>query len=255
MVLYDESTVSLPRFVDIHDFTFSNNFGNQIHTRELDLLGFWQLTRHCAIYLTRPLRYLLFILHLFMRFDFRLLQLEKIIQKTIQPNKSVMSLKIAFTGPESSGKTTISKLLALSVNGIWIEEYAREYLQSKNGYEIGDLDNIAKGQIKKWSFENKLLVADTEMTVIKVWSEYRYNSCSDFIQMAYQNQQFDHYFLCKPDIPWEFDPLRENPTNRDELFERYRTELQAMKRPFTILEGTIEERLTSCKNVLNKLLN
>jgi nicotinamide riboside kinase len=85
------------------------------------------------------------------------------------------------------------------------------------------------------------------MTVIKIWSEYRYNSCSEFIEKAYEEQQFDHYFLCKPDIPWEFDPLRENPDNRDELFELYHNELLGMNRSFTILEGSIEERLKTCK--------
>jgi nicotinamide riboside kinase len=165
-----------------------------------------------------------------------------------------MTLKLAFTGPESSGKTTISILFADLVNGVWVEEYAREYLKSKNRYERIDLDNIAKGQLEKWTTENQILVADSEMTVIKVWSDYRYNGCSNFIELAYRNQEFDHYFLCKPDIPWENDPLRENPTNRDELFELYRIELQTMKRPFTILEGTIEERLNNCKTVLNWLM-
>ena len=161
-----------------------------------------------------------------------------------------MQLKIAFTGPESSGKTTISRAFAEMVNAIWVEEYAREYLQAKDTYLQSDLDEIARIQKEKWNVEETILVADTEMTVIKIWSEYRYNSCSEFIEKAYEEQQFDHYFLCKPDIPWEFDPLRENPDNRDELFELYHNELLGMNRSFTILEGSIEERLKTCKNVL-----
>jgi len=71
-----------------------------------------------------------------------------------------------------------------------------------------------------------LLIADTELTVIKIWSEYKYNSCSEFILNSYENQAFDHYFLCKPDIPWEPDPLRENENERDELFQLYLAELK-----------------------------
>jgi nicotinamide riboside kinase len=41
-----------------------------------------------------------------------------------------------------------------------------------------------------------------------------------------KKQKFNHYFLCKPDIPWEEDPLRENSENRDELFEIYLQELK-----------------------------
>ena len=55
-----------------------------------------------------------------------------------------MELKIAFTGPESSGKSTTSKALAEFLNGIWIEEYAREYLQSVSSYQQVDLDEIAR---------------------------------------------------------------------------------------------------------------
>lgn len=164
-----------------------------------------------------------------------------------------MNLKIAFTGPESSGKTTISKQLAELFKGDWIEEYAREYLQWRASYNQIDLDEIARVQNEKWLVKSDLIIADTEMTVIKIWSEYRYDSCSEFIKTAYQEQQFDHYFLCKPDIPWEYDPLRENKDNRDELFELYHQELIRMNRAFTILSGSIEERLRICKKVIKSL--
>jgi nicotinamide riboside kinase len=166
-----------------------------------------------------------------------------------------MKLKIAFTGPESSGKTTISKAFAEEINGVWIEEYAREFLQVKRAYQQVDLDEIARVQQEKWSKSENILIADTEMTVLKIWSEVRFNSCSKYIKEAYHNQLFSHYFLCKPDIPWVEDPLRENPNDRDVLFDLYLNELIKMNRPFTILEGTIETRLTICKNVLNSLQN
>ena len=34
-------------------------------------------------------------------------------------------------GPESTGKTTLSKQLARYYNSVWVPEYAREYLQNK----------------------------------------------------------------------------------------------------------------------------
>jgi nicotinamide riboside kinase len=166
-----------------------------------------------------------------------------------------MKLKVAFTGPESSGKTTISRRFADLMDGIWVGEFAREYLQDKQTYDLVDLDKIAKGQMEKWHIEGELIVADTDITVIKIWTEYRFKTCSNFIQEAYYNQKFDHYFLCRPDMPWEEDPLRENPNERDQLFEIYHDELIKMNRPFSILEGNVEERLTSCKNVIRSLKN
>ena len=165
-----------------------------------------------------------------------------------------MSLKIAFTGPESSGKTTLAKLIAATLDGHFIEEYAREYLSDKESYNQMDLDIIAKKQLENWKVKSNLLIADTELTVIKVWSDYRFKNCSDYILNAYKSQSFDHYFLCKPDIPWEDDPMRENPENRDELFELYLQELKKMQRPFTIIQGNKENRLKTCKEVISRLI-
>ena len=41
------------------------------------------------------------------------------------------ALKIAFTGPESSGKSTLSSWLSAEIKLPLIEEYAREYLTEK----------------------------------------------------------------------------------------------------------------------------
>lgn len=40
-------------------------------------------------------------------------------------------IKIVLFGPESTGKTTLSKQLARHYNTVWAPEFAREYLQKK----------------------------------------------------------------------------------------------------------------------------
>jgi NadR type nicotinamide-nucleotide adenylyltransferase len=166
-------------------------------------------------------------------------------------------IRVAFTGPESSGKTTISKLVANQLKATWIEEYAREYLiQNNDKYNIEDLDKIAVGQTNKWKDQNcDLLICDTEMTVLKIWSEVKYQHVSNAILKCYDEQQFDYYFLCRPDIPWEEDDLRENPHDRHELFVRYRNELEMRNRNFSILEGSVKSRVDFCSQKINQLIN
>ncbi len=163
--------------------------------------------------------------------------------------------RFAITGPESSGKTTLAIALAEQYAGIFMPEFARGYLEQKNGvYSREDLDRIAEKQLALWeevSAEN-LLFCDTEMLVLKIWSEFKYGRCSTFILEAFGNQQFEHYFLCRPDIEWEEDPLRENPENREELFERYLTELKKQGLPFTIVEGNLENRINMCSEIVIK---
>ena len=163
-------------------------------------------------------------------------------------------IKIAFTGPESSGKTTLAKKTATSFNGKYVEEFARIYLEGKTDYSQNDLDIIAEGQAKSWKVETDFLVADTEMTVICIWSLYKYGTISSEISRLFSQQQFDLLFLCRPDIPWEFDVLRENPENRDELFDLYHSFLLEKKQNFVVVEGNEQQRLSIVETAIATLL-
>jgi len=151
---------------------------------------------------------------------------------------------IVITGPESSGKTTLTKALSKVLNTVYTEEYAREYLNNNSSYRQDDLLHIAQGQLQKEKANNNpIAIHDTDLITIKIWSEYKYNQCNPWIIEQIEQQKSDNrlYLVCKPDIPWEADPLRENPSNRSELFEVYLSEIQNTKHPHFIIEG--EERL------------
>ena len=156
--------------------------------------------------------------------------------------------KIIVTGPESSGKTTICKRLSNYYNIPFAEEYSRIYLNSlQRDYTQEDLLEIAKGQLKS-NQENQ--ICDTDLITIKIWSEYKYGNCNNWILEQIEKQKTENrfYLLCNPDIPWEADPLRENPTNREELFEIYKEEIEELGHNYSIIEG--EERI---KNSISKI--
>jgi len=164
-------------------------------------------------------------------------------------------MRIAITGPESSGKTTLAMALAEALGGVFIPEFAREYLlQLDTPYTQEDLNIIAKGQLKLWkaSSEKPVVVCDTEMLVMHVWSEVSYQNTSSFILKSLGRQTFDHYFLCAPDIPWEEDPLREHPEMRQELFEIYLEKMEELGLPFSIISGDEEHRLKMALEVLKR---
>ena len=168
-----------------------------------------------------------------------------------------MCLKIAFTGPESTGKTSLSMLVSETFDGVYIPEYSRSFLEKSNGfYEEQDLVTIALGQCEVLQSVlisgNQLLVSDTDMTVMKVWSQFKYGRVSPMIEKLYKEESFDHLFLCDTDIPWEEDPLREHPESRDELFALYLEMIQAKTKNFTIVKGSLEERLNQVRQVLEE---
>lgn len=158
--------------------------------------------------------------------------------------------KIVIIGPESTGKSTLSKALAKELNTVWVPEYARTYLeQHGQEYDYDDLTAIAKGQIAsedKWAQQaNKYLICDTDLYVIKVWSEHKYGKANDYILATIAQRRYDAYILCDIDMPWCPDPLREHPEAemRRYFYDVYKDIVQQSGRPFVIVHGSEQERL------------
>lgn len=174
--------------------------------------------------------------------------------------KATRPLKIVLTGPESTGKTSLSISIAKYFNTLWNPEYARFYL-SRLGrpYQYHDITNIAKGQIA-WEFIwykqcNQILVCDTGILVPKVWSLFQYGKCDKWIEKTFKKNKYDFYFLCGADFPWVYDPLRENPTNRAKIFEMYKLELEQANYPYIELNGDFATRESKIIEVINHLIH
>lgn len=166
-------------------------------------------------------------------------------------------LKIAVTGPESTGKSVLSAQIAEYFHTTEIPEYARTYLQNFKGrYSIDDVVNIAKGQTRLIEEEKsrhpQVIVTDTEMTVCKVWTEYVFHRTPHFIEKALREQDFDIYLLCNIDLPWTYDPLRENPNinEREEIFHLYQLILNNINAPYGIVCGTGEQRFHNALSII-----
>lgn len=172
--------------------------------------------------------------------------------------------KIVIIGPESTGKSTLCTLLADHYKTEWCSEFARDYLLS-NGmdYNTADLVNIAKGQlaledeITTTINEPPLLFVDTDMYVMKVWSEYVFGECDFFILDQIVKRKYDYYLLCNIDLPWVKDELREYPDEkpRIELFNIYKDLLINQTVPWTMISGTYEERLAKAIEAVDALID
>ncbi len=170
-----------------------------------------------------------------------------------------MLKRVAITGPESTGKSWLTQQLAMYYQTQWVDEYAREYL-SKNGpgYNQDDVIQIAKGQLEREEIaagqSRDLLFCDTDMLVVKIWSEIVFGQCPVWIEQQFNKHHYDLYLLCAPDIPWKPDPLRENPDNRDELFTHYEKTLIRHKFPYHIVTGRGDKRLKNAINFVDEIL-
>ena len=165
--------------------------------------------------------------------------------------------KVIITGPESSGKTTLAAALAAHYGTPWVPEYARTYLdQLDRPYREADLLEIAQGQVRQEEAAARskpnLLLCDTSLLVIKIWSDYRYGRCHPWIEAQLAQRPVRHYLLCRPDIPWQPDPQRENPHDRDKLFVLYQQALRT--KPHTTIEGNQAQRMSISIEIIDRLL-
>ena len=167
-------------------------------------------------------------------------------------------LKVVVTGPESSGKSTLTEYLHQHFESEKVDEYSRSFLESLNRpYQQEDLVTIAKRQLKaQKAAEEKggLVICDTGIEVIKIWSEFKYGNCPKTLASMDDASSIDLFLLCSPDLPWVFDPLRENPNDRDVLFNLYKQYLDAKEARYEIIYGEENERSALAVKALNDLL-
>jgi NadR type nicotinamide-nucleotide adenylyltransferase len=155
--------------------------------------------------------------------------------------------KVVILGPECTGKSELSEFLAREFDTVWVPEFARQYINNlTRPYEASDLLNIARGQLaledKLSAKADKLLICDTDLYVIKIWSMFKYGFCHPEILNAINERKYDLYLLTYIDIPWQDDPLREHPHNRRELYDLYLKEMRLQPVPFVEIKGHREQR-------------
>mgnify|MGYP006188976705 CR=1 FL=1 len=142
-----------------------------------------------------------------------------------------------------------------------VEEFAVEYLEKlTRTYEYDDLRHIAIGQLiiqnRKHQQAKNLLVLDTDLTVIKIWGEYKFGNTDPFIDNLLKTNLAGLYLLMDVDLPYEHSPLRENPDldERKELFALYEKLLKKLQVPYVIISGSEKERTRKAISAVDSFL-
>jgi len=191
-----------------------------------------------------------------------------------------MLKKIVAIGPESTGKSSLCTQLAEHYGTLWCPEYAREYLTLHGmNYTYEDLLTIARGQVEleekhiqramgnrqsattddfhsPLTIDHSPLFIDTDMYVMKVWCEFVFGKCHQFILDQIAKRRYDLYLLCDIDLPWTHDELREYPDEgpRQKLYEMYKNIMQNQLVPWVEINGSYEQRIRKAINAVDSIL-
>ena len=168
--------------------------------------------------------------------------------------------KIVIIGPESTGKSTLCEGLAAHYDTEWVQEYARGYMLAHGtAYSYDDLSTIARGQLalEDAAVGDSILFIDTDLYVMKVWSEYVFGRCETWILKEIAARHYDGYLLCRTDLPWVKDELREYPdlATRERLYHIYKDILVNQNVPWVEIGGSADGRLTNAIEAVERLLH
>ncbi len=163
-------------------------------------------------------------------------------------------IKISIVGPESSGKSTLALSLSQKLGCKLCEEYSRKYLEGKTHYKISDLQIIAKEQNK--IIKNGIkkgggyIVADTCILDIELWSKIKFKKVDEKILYLSNKEEFDVYLLCKPDIPWKYDKLRENEHTRELIYKEFKSIMKKRNLNYFVIGGSLVKRIASSLDII-----
>lgn len=171
--------------------------------------------------------------------------------------------RVTIFGAESTGKTTLSKALAERLNGHWIFEWARPYLELTGAPITAEsMTNIWTGQRAIQAHEEQFrdkpfVIQDTDLfSTVGYWEQPHWTEKLGEVPSALvhdaQRYQSDLYLILKSNIPFEQDPLRYGGDKRESSDEYWmniadRYNLNHLVLPESDLDERLERAVDYCK--------
>jgi len=183
------------------------------------------------------------------------------MEKALEQRKSDC-IKIVMVGPESTGKTTLSKFLAAHFNTVWVKEYLREFSTEKLASEnklVEKSDNyiLVKNQIalenEVVKQANRFLFCDTNFVQTMIYSELYFGEADGFFTQYIDKLKYDLYLLTGIDAEWEEDGIRDAPFERENHYNYFKKRLMDINVPFIEISGDEQERKQKAIQLVNDL--
>jgi HTH-type transcriptional regulator, transcriptional repressor of NAD biosynthesis genes len=181
------------------------------------------------------------------------------------PVRAWYAKRICVVGAESTGKTTLARMLADRYRTVWVPEYGREYSERKlaedGGYDwrSEEFTIIARTQCERENEAargaNKVLICDTDAFATGVWHRRYMDDRSQEVEaIAAGHRRPDLYLLTDVDTPFVQDGTRDGESIREWMHETFVAELAEQRRPFRLLSGSWQERFNAAVQCVDEVI-
>ncbi|GAB4025756.1 pantoate--beta-alanine ligase [Spirosoma koreense] len=165
--------------------------------------------------------------------------------------------KLCLYGPESVGKSTLARQLAVAFQTVFVPEMARTLINSNN-FTPDDFIRIGTAQTdavrKAEQQANRILFCDTDLITTQIYAELYLGEVPPILYELEQQIRYDAYVLLDIDVPWVADHLRDQGHRRLEMLARFERALNQREQPYTLVSGPFNKRLQTVECIAKELL-
>lgn len=173
--------------------------------------------------------------------------------------------RVAIMGPESTGKSTLTKKLSEYFNTNFVEEYGRTYYeQNGNSVVAKDFPIISYRRQLLEDFKirssNKILFCDTEDIItyylLKEYCPDNWLEVDEYFSDKFKSyKNYDIYLLLKPDCDWVQDGTRLFENKRWEQYNIIKSILIEKSCKFVEIGGDWNNRFDQSVKILKEVIN
>ncbi|HEX2205706.1 MAG TPA: AAA family ATPase [Longimicrobium sp.] len=184
--------------------------------------------------------------------------------------------RVVLIGAESTGKTTLARMLAERYGTRWVEEYGREYWEAKmaRGVPEGPYGAAGAEPSVAWTSDefvhiaaeqqrreellareaDRVLLCDTNAFATGTWHERYLGRRDPRVDAVGLRDRVDLYLLAEPDFPFVQDGWRDGERIRDWMHAAFVEQLAAQPAPVVRLRGPLERRVAEAAAAIDALL-
>jgi HTH-type transcriptional regulator, transcriptional repressor of NAD biosynthesis genes len=170
--------------------------------------------------------------------------------------KEDLSTKVVILGTESTGKTTLTGMLAKHFNCGAVLEAGRDLVEDSNDFSMQDLYHIASEHASRIAIATKdhaMLIIDTDIHITISYGQFAFGEEPVIDPAIFRRNKAALYLYLDNDVPYEQDGTRLSEEARNLLDSSHRNTLAKYGVKYTLIRGNWEERFRQAVKAIESI--